>query len=126
MRLNIYSLILIAALGTACKSGLQGEVEMHVYHTRSDYGKLKLQIDDQQKGNIPKADQKLSCGDEDLDSTLIFRLKHGKYKVKAMDEGGQILAEGELEVSDDNLELKGIRGGMDARQNRDCVSLEIL
>lgn len=126
MRLNIYALILVAVFGSACKSGLQGEVEMHVYHTRADYGKLNLLIDDQQKGIIPKADQKLSCGDEDLDSTLIFRLKHGKYKVKATSEGGQIVAEGELEVNDDNLELKGIRGGMDARQNRDCVSLEIL
>lgn len=119
---------IIALLFTSlasCTSALTGEVNLHVWQQPGNGAALKFIVDSADKGTIPAVYGRPGCGDKSLDSALVLRLKHGTYRIKAVTETGVVRAEGELTVSGDDMQLKGISGGMDARQNMDCLSLGI-
>ena len=110
----------------SCSSSTTGEVKIHAYQLDHNERPLKLFINDSLAGTVPNIAKKFSCGDKGAEALLVFPAKHGTHRLKAVDNQGNTVAEGEFIISNDNLEVKGIKGGMDARQNMECISLEIL
>lgn len=118
--------LVIVAMITSCQSPMNGEVKLHAWQQRYPDESLEIWIDGINKGKLPAVKKALHCGDPGLDSTLVIVLKHGEHGLKVTGPNGRVVAEGTMTVKGDNLELRGKSGGMDARQNMDCISLEVL
>lgn len=53
-------------------------------------------------------------------------LKEGNYKIRVKTNDGKIISAGTMQLSVDNMTLKGESGGLDARQTDDCLVIEVL
>lgn len=119
-------LILSASACSALEA--RKDVDVHIYCQQDRYKtELKLFINDTFKGNIPFSPEKYTCRNAaPKGGTLDINLQPGTYKITVTSPEGSVISGGMLILTEDNMELVGQAGGMDARQSEQCMYIEIL
>lgn len=125
----IWTLLTVAMFLGACR-GLEArkEVDVHVYCQQEKHKtELLLYVNDTFRGNIPFSPEKYTCDNPAPENgSLNLTLLPGTYPVTVTDKTQQVISKGTLILTEDNMELVGQAGGMDARQQERCLYLEIL
>lgn len=120
----IFSLFLIRCASLEARK----DVDVHIYCQQSKYTKeLLLYVNDTFKGNIPFSPEKYTCKDKvPKGITLDLNFIPGEYQLHVATKEGITVSKGILILTDDNMELVGQAGGMDARQSEQCMYIEVL
>jgi hypothetical protein len=125
----LVSYLCIQAITSSCSSlEARKDVDLHVYCQQAKYTKeLQLYINDTFKGKIPFSPEKFTCNNPaPAGVTLNLNLNPGTYNLTVTTLDGVQVSKGLIILTENDMELSGMAGGMDARQTEQCLYLEIL
>jgi uncharacterized membrane protein YgcG len=123
-------LILCVAISFAfvfsqCKKEKDITVNAHFYYLDTAYkAPVRLFLDNQDRGVLPKLASMPDCGQADLNNiTLSFPLKSGKYKLEVKDTSGNILSSSSFSFSENSSSGSGGVGREESSLSGDCMLL---
>lgn len=123
-----YILVSVLALATwGCNGQMKETNHLHFFCKTDRYDReLQLYVNDHFEGRIPFSDTAFSCVESNPNSkTLDLTLVDGKYTLKVLTFSGNLVAQGQAEILEGDIQLYGIAGGMESRQNGSCLAIEV-
>lgn len=122
------ALIILAATVSCNALEARKDVDVHIYCQQNKYNtELQMYVNDTFRGMIPFSPEKYTCKNAaPKGGTLDLNFVPGTYKITVTSKQGQVVSGGMLILTEDNMELVGQSGGMDARQSEQCMYIEIL
>ncbi len=131
--LYLLALVVISSLFTMCnKSEVLEEVVYDTYFwavTNDETRNVNLFINEEDKGSLYNSFTEIQCDDNDplLGQLINLQLGNGEYKIKAIDQNGEVMTSSHLEIRNDGTSLSiDIRGAdVDGSRNSECMSIKL-